>query len=189
MPRLRLGRARAPVQRLDPHAPHQRPDVTPSGLAPLGSQKTAQHPRPRKGKLQMQPVDLAHEFEIGRRRRARQVIHGAARKARSLGLFRDASTHDRGRSSLCAQQSRLGERAPARAGALEEGEGPVMGVEHHLLAFARINFEQTACGYGTAAYGRTSPPSSRRLSQRSRGSSRTGRLRRARKSAEYRLAP
>ena len=39
--------------------------MTPSGLAPIGSQKTAQHPRPREGELQMQPVDLAHEFEIG----------------------------------------------------------------------------------------------------------------------------
>ncbi len=64
--------------------------MTPAGLAPIGSQKTAQHPRPREGKLQMQPVDLAHEFEIGRRRRARQVIHRAARKTRGLGLFRDA---------------------------------------------------------------------------------------------------
>ena len=90
MPRLGLCRARTPVQRLDPHAPHQRLDVTPAGLAPIGSQKTAQHPRPREGKLQMQPVDLAHEFEIGRRRRARQVIHRAPRKTGGLGLFRDA---------------------------------------------------------------------------------------------------
>ena len=90
VPRLRLGRARTPVQRLDPHPLHQRLDMTPSGLAPIGSQKTAQHPRPREGKLQMQPVDLAHEFEIGRRRRARQVIHRAARDARGFGLFRDA---------------------------------------------------------------------------------------------------
>ena len=90
MPRLRLRRARAPVKCLDPHAPHQRFDVTPAGLAPIGSQKTAQHPRPRKRELQMQPVDLAHEFEIGRRHRARQVIHRAARKAGGLGLFRDA---------------------------------------------------------------------------------------------------
>ena len=38
----------------------------------------------------MQPVDLAHEFEIGRRHRARQVIHRAARKTGGLGLFRHA---------------------------------------------------------------------------------------------------
>ncbi len=38
----------------------------------------------------MQFVQLAHEFEIGGRRRARQVIHGAARDARGSGLFRDA---------------------------------------------------------------------------------------------------
>ena len=64
--RLGLCRARAPVERLDPHAPHQRLNVTPASLAPIGSQKTAQHPRPREGKLQMQPVNLATEIEIGR---------------------------------------------------------------------------------------------------------------------------
>ena len=90
MPRLGLCRARTPVQRLDPHAPHQRLDVTPAGLAPIGSQKAAQHPCPREGELQMQPVDLAHEFEIGRRRRTRQVINRAPRKTSGLGLFRDA---------------------------------------------------------------------------------------------------
>ena len=90
VPRLRLRRARAPVERLNAHAPHQRFDVTPAGLAPLGSQKTAQHPCPCEGKLQMQLVDLAHEGEIGRRHRARQVIHRAACEAGGLGLFRDA---------------------------------------------------------------------------------------------------
>ena len=38
----------------------------------------------------MQPVDLAHEFEIGCGYRARQVIHRAARDACGFGLFRDA---------------------------------------------------------------------------------------------------
>ena len=90
MTRLRLCRARTPVQRLDPHPQHQRFDMTPAGLASIGSQKTAQHPRPREGKLQMQPVDLAHEIEIDGRRRARQVINRAPRDACGLGLFRDA---------------------------------------------------------------------------------------------------
>jgi len=27
---------------------------------------------------------------------------------------------------------------PARAGAFEEGKRPIMGIEHHLLAFARV---------------------------------------------------
>jgi hypothetical protein len=44
---------------------------------------------------------------------------------------------------LLAHQDRLDRRLhvvvdAARAGALEEGEGPVVGVEHHLLALARI---------------------------------------------------
>ena len=38
----------------------------------------------------MQPVDLAHEFEISRRHRARQVIHRAACDAGGFGLLRDA---------------------------------------------------------------------------------------------------
>jgi len=49
-----------------------------------------QHPRSREGELQMQPVDLTHEFEIGCGHRARQVVHGAARDACGFGLFRDA---------------------------------------------------------------------------------------------------
>ena len=35
----------------------------------------------------MQPVELAHEFEIGGRYRARQVVHGAARDAGGFGLL------------------------------------------------------------------------------------------------------
>ena len=87
---LRLRRARTAIQRLDPHPPHQRLHMTPADLAPIGSQQTAQHPRPCEGELHVQPVDLLHESEIGRRHRARQVIHRAARDADDLGLLRDA---------------------------------------------------------------------------------------------------
>jgi hypothetical protein len=38
----------------------------------------------------MQPVDLAHKFEIGCGDRARQVMRRAARDACGFGLFRDA---------------------------------------------------------------------------------------------------
>src|SRR5712691_3424887 len=38
----------------------------------------------------MQLVDPAHEIEVGRRRRARQIVHRAARDADHLGLLRDA---------------------------------------------------------------------------------------------------
>ena len=99
VPRLWLRRARTPVQRLDPHPLHQRFDAPPAGLAPIGSQKTAQHPRPREGELQMQPVDLAHEFEIGCRCRARQVIRGKKPGCRSTAHpWRIVSC---GESALC----------------------------------------------------------------------------------------
>src|SRR5262245_24283175 len=90
MARLRLGRARAPVERLYPHAGHERLHVTPADLAPIGSQKPAQHPRPCEGKLHMQPVDLAHQLDVGRRHRTRQVVHRATCDADGLGLLRDA---------------------------------------------------------------------------------------------------
>src|SRR6266545_6451457 len=38
----------------------------------------------------MQRVDPDHELEVGRRHRARQVVHRAARDADHLGLLRDA---------------------------------------------------------------------------------------------------
>src|SRR3990170_4246901 len=38
----------------------------------------------------MQRVDPAHQIEVGRRHRARQVVHRAARDADHLGLLRDA---------------------------------------------------------------------------------------------------
>jgi hypothetical protein len=46
-------------------------------LAPLGSQKAAQHPRTGEGILQMQPVETPHDREIGVRHRPRQVINAA----------------------------------------------------------------------------------------------------------------
>ena len=64
--------------------------MTPSDLAPIDSQQTAQHPRSREGELHVQPVDLLHEIEIGRRHRARKVVNRAARDADSLGLLGDA---------------------------------------------------------------------------------------------------
>ena len=107
VPRLGLCRARTPVQRLDPHAPHQR--LSDAGqLAPIGSQKTAQHPRPREGELQMQPVDRRMS-EIGRRRRARQVIHRAPRKTAASACF-VTLTHDHGRSRFALSNPALGAR-------------------------------------------------------------------------------
>jgi hypothetical protein len=62
--------------------------MTPADLAPLGSQQTAQHARSRKGELHVQAIDLAQQCKIGRRDRAWQVVHRAARDADDLGLFR-----------------------------------------------------------------------------------------------------
>ena len=84
---LRLCRARTAIQRLDPHPLHQRLHMPTADLAPIGSQKTAQHPRACEGELHVQPVDLLHESKIGRRYRTRQVIHRAARDTDDFGLF------------------------------------------------------------------------------------------------------
>jgi hypothetical protein len=48
---------------------------------------------------------------------------------------------------LLANEDRVDRRLhvvvdPARAGALEEGEGPVVGVEHHLLRLARVRTDE-----------------------------------------------
>ena len=56
---------------------------------------------------------------------------------------------------LLADEDRLHRRLhvvvdAARAGALEEGERPVMGVEHHLLASRADRRARTACGCGRA---------------------------------------
>ena len=74
----------------------------------------------------------------------------------------------------------------ARAGAFEEREGALVRVEHHLLRLARIGPARTSSGCGTDACARPSRSPSRRSAERSRGSSRTGRLRPARTTAARR---
>lgn len=61
--------------------------MTPSDLAPLGSQQVEKHPRPCEGELQVQQVDLLHEGEVFGRERARQVVHRAVRDADDLGCL------------------------------------------------------------------------------------------------------
>ena len=51
-----------------------RPMATPFSL-----QNIPQHPAARKGILQMQLVDLAHQRQVGRRDRLGDVIHRGAR--------------------------------------------------------------------------------------------------------------
>ena len=60
---------------------------------------------------------------------------------------------------LLANEDRLDRRLhvvvdPARAGAFEEGKRPVMGVEHHLLALARIGAHEQHPGMAGGHGGR-----------------------------------
>src|SRR5208337_4511346 len=57
-PWLWLRGARAAIERLYPHPPHQRLHVTAADLAPLGRQKASQHPCADERELQMQSVGL-----------------------------------------------------------------------------------------------------------------------------------
>src|ERR1039457_5125609 len=58
-------------------------------LAPLGSQQASQYPRAGKRKLQMQPVETAHNLQVGRRHRTWQVVDTATADVQSFRLFRD----------------------------------------------------------------------------------------------------
>src|SRR6202040_2477417 len=81
------GGARAAVERLYPHPPHQRLDMPTAGLAPLGSQQASQHPRTGERKLQMQPAETSHNLQVGRRYRPWQVVDTAAADAQNLCLL------------------------------------------------------------------------------------------------------
>jgi hypothetical protein len=57
--------ARAAIERLYPHPPHQRLHMTATDLAPPQSQQASQHTRTGERILQMQPIETLHEFEVG----------------------------------------------------------------------------------------------------------------------------
>ena len=78
---LGLRRARTTTERLYPHPPHQCFDMPTADLAPLGSQRTSQHPRTGKRILQVQPVETPHDLQVGRRHRARQIVDAATADA------------------------------------------------------------------------------------------------------------
>src|SRR5674476_640463 len=86
---LRLGGARTTIERLYPHPPHERFDMPAADLAPLGSQQASQHSRTGERELQMQPIEMPHDREIGVRYRARQVIDAAAADLQNLRLLCD----------------------------------------------------------------------------------------------------
>src|ERR1700730_3859351 len=62
---LGLGGARAAIERLYPHPPHQRLHMPAADLAPLQSQQASQHTRTGERILQVQPIELPHDLEVG----------------------------------------------------------------------------------------------------------------------------
>jgi hypothetical protein len=85
----RLRGVRPPIERLDPHALHQRSDVkTPRNMA-LALDEPLQHAAAGEGIFQMQLVDPAHQGQIGSRNRAGQIIDAAPTDAEHMGLPAD----------------------------------------------------------------------------------------------------
>ena len=86
MPRRRLRRVRPAIQRLDPHALHQRRDVLAADMHAFATQHVAQHPAARERIVQMQFVDAAHDRQICGRHRPRLVVDAAAADVQNLRL-------------------------------------------------------------------------------------------------------
>ena len=86
---LRLRCARSAIERFYPHPPHQRFDMPAADLAPLGSQQASQHPRAGEWELKVQPIQMPHDREVGRRHRARQIINAAAADLQNVRLLGD----------------------------------------------------------------------------------------------------
>src|SRR6202011_4601948 len=86
---LGLGGARTAIERLYPHPPHQRLHMPAADLAPLQSQQASQHTRTGEGELQVQPIQMPHDREVGRRHRARQIINAAAADLQNFRLLGD----------------------------------------------------------------------------------------------------
>src|SRR5258708_12862031 len=88
-PRFRLGAARAAIERSYPHPPTQRLHVPAADLAPLQSQQASQHTRTGEGELQVRPIQMPHDREVGGRHRARQIINTAAADLQNFRLLAD----------------------------------------------------------------------------------------------------
>jgi hypothetical protein len=58
-------------------------------LAPLQSQQTSQHARTGEGELQVQPIQMPHDGEVGGRHWSRQIINAAAADLQNVGLLGD----------------------------------------------------------------------------------------------------
>src|SRR3954454_4701724 len=77
------------IERLYPHPPHQRLHMPAADLAPLQSQQASQHTRTGEGELQVQPIQMPHDREVGGRHRARQIINAAAADLQNFRLLGD----------------------------------------------------------------------------------------------------
>src|SRR5881396_1431746 len=84
--RFGLGGARTAIERLYPHPPHQRLHMPAADLAPLQSQQASQHTRTGEGELQVQPIQMPHDREVGGRHRPRQIIDAAAADLQNFRL-------------------------------------------------------------------------------------------------------
>src|SRR5260370_2199471 len=76
------------IDRFDPHCPHQCCDRTPAALAPLGSQRAAQHPRTCERDLQVQLVEPPHQRKVRIRYWYRFVVDAASADAEERRLLR-----------------------------------------------------------------------------------------------------
>jgi hypothetical protein len=81
-----LAGAGLAVDGRNPHPPHQGGHVPPTDPLALLPEEIAQHPGARKGILQMQLVNPAHQAQHGRRHRGRPVVGRGARYAEQLAL-------------------------------------------------------------------------------------------------------
>ena len=77
----------------------------------------------------------------------------------------------------------------ASAGPLEQREGPVVSIEHHLLRLARIDAHEQHAAVAKPDMGDLPRSPSRRSAERLPGSNRTGRLPPAQSSVEHRPQP
>src|SRR3981189_1657757 len=84
-----LGGARTAIERLYPHPPHQRLHMPAADLAPLQSQQASQHTRTGEGILQVQPIQMPHDREVGGRHRAWQIINAPAADLQNVRLLGD----------------------------------------------------------------------------------------------------
>ncbi len=87
--RSRLARVRATIDRLDPHALHQRRDVAATGVYALPPQQRSQHTRSREGIIEMQLIEPTHQGKVLGRNWPRFIVDRAASQLQDLRLAHD----------------------------------------------------------------------------------------------------